>query len=75
VSGAYWNVDRDEIDVTIRATSVIRMRGGWVIEHRDYVDYRSAVESIDAMRRAYGSAPADRDAESGAAPDMRLSER
>lgn len=56
-AGATWNVNRDEITITGAVTSVIRIDDGLVKEHRDYVDYRSAIDDVERQRAQYGPAP------------------
>ena len=54
VAGATWNVNRAEIDVAGSVTSIIRIVDGAIVEHRDYVDYESAVAGVDRLREQFG---------------------
>ncbi|MEM6773752.1 MAG: nuclear transport factor 2 family protein [Pseudomonadota bacterium] len=55
-AGATWNVNKAEVTITGAVTSIIRVDGGAIIEHRDYVDYESAIASVDELRDQYGPA-------------------
>lgn len=55
VAGEYWNVDRATIDLSGAVTSIIRIVDDRVVEHRDYVDYAAAEETIAELRRRYGT--------------------
>lgn len=55
VAGAYWNLDRETIDLTGVVTSIFRIIDDRVVEHRDYVDYASAEDEIADLRKRYGT--------------------
>ena len=54
VSGAYWNVNRDEIVLPGKVISVIRVNAGLVTEHHDYVGYAGADEAVRRLQAEYG---------------------
>ncbi|MEO1079387.1 MAG: nuclear transport factor 2 family protein [Pseudomonadota bacterium] len=55
-AGATWNVNKAEVTITGTVASIIRVDEGAIIEHRDYVDYESAIASVDRLRDQYGPA-------------------
>lgn len=59
VSGAYWNVDKDVIDLSGRVVSILRLRGDLVIEHHDYVEYAALDAEVERLREEYGEASPD----------------
>jgi len=56
VSGEFWNVNKDKIQVPGELMSVIRVERGKVTEHLDYVGYAAAEAVISDLRTEYGAA-------------------
>lgn len=54
VSGHFWGVAKDEIDLSGQFVSIIRAQDGFVTEHHDYVDYSSVDEQIATLKKKYG---------------------
>ena len=54
VSGAYWNVNREQIVLPGKVISVIRVNAGLVTEHHDYVGYGGADEAVRRLQAEYG---------------------
>lgn len=50
VSGAYWNVDQDAIDLRSRLVTFLRIEEGVVTHHIDFTDYADAMAQVDALR-------------------------
>ena len=55
VSGKFWNVAKDVINIPGRVVSVIRVDDGRVTEHHDYVEYAAADHVVAELREQYGA--------------------
>lgn len=54
VAGAFWNVDKDWINLPGKVVSVVRVTNGKVSEHHDYVEYSAADDTVKNLQRKYG---------------------
>lgn len=54
VAGKFWNVNKPEISLPGKVLSVIRVAGGHVVEHHDYVEYASADRVVAELQKKYG---------------------
>jgi hypothetical protein len=57
VSGAFWNVAKDRIDLHGYQTTVLGIEGAVVTSVIDYVDYAGVESYVDQLRAQYGNAP------------------
>ena len=55
VSGTFWNVNKETVEISGSVTSIIRIVDDKVIEHQDYVDYASAEDDVMDLQRRYGT--------------------
>lgn len=55
VSGEFWNVAKDVINIPGRVVSVIRVDDGRVTEHHDYVEYAAADRVVAELREQHGA--------------------
>jgi hypothetical protein len=60
VSGRYWNVLKDQIDLTGYQTTIVRVADDTIASVVDYVDYASADEQVEELQREYGRDDTDR---------------
>ena len=50
VSGAYWNVDKPEIELRGKLVTFVRVENAKITHHIDFTDYASAMAQIEAQR-------------------------
>ena len=50
VSGAYWSVDKPEIELRGRLVTFVRVENARITHHIDFTDYASAMAQIESQR-------------------------
>ncbi|MEM7690937.1 MAG: hypothetical protein AAF194_00635 [Pseudomonadota bacterium] len=56
VSGAYWGINKDLVNIPGRLVSIIHVSENLVVQHRDYVEYSAADKVINELRASHGEA-------------------
>ena len=56
VSGAYWNINKESIDLTGSGTTVVTHRPEGIVAVVDYFDYAGTQTQIERFRLQYGEA-------------------
>ena len=56
VSGAYWNINKESIDLTGAGTTVLTNRPEGIVAVVDYFDYAGTQTQIERFRLQYGEA-------------------
>ncbi len=56
MSGAYWNINKESIDLTGEGTTVVTNRPEGIVAVVDYFDYAGTLTQIEGLRSQYGEA-------------------
>ncbi len=56
MSGAYWNINKESIDLTGEGTTVVTNRPEGIVAVVDYFDYAGTLTQIERLRSQYGEA-------------------
>ena len=54
VAGAFWNVNKESINLPGKLLSIVRVKDGNLAEHHDYVEYSAALDVVNELQQKYG---------------------
>jgi ketosteroid isomerase-like protein len=56
VSGAFWGVNTDMIDLNGRHIMTLRIAEDKITSHTDYVDYQALLQQVEQLKQVHGEA-------------------